>query len=191
VAAHQSHEYNLSRIGRHLPAFLRSAPITQDLPFLPDLATLEWGVAQAFHAPWRTPLDPRALAGWSLDDWARATLGFQPSMRVLTSAWPIWDLWQARTQPRDTITIELIDRPQRVLVFRQERQVRCVLIDAAPAALLEALQRGAPLGPACQALAGEATAALLQGWFERWGQEGLIVSCEPRPAASPERPGGP
>ena len=46
-----SRHYNLSRAGIHFSWFLKQAVISSKLPFLSDLARLEWSVNQAFHAP--------------------------------------------------------------------------------------------------------------------------------------------
>jgi len=177
---HPSHEHNLSLAGRHLPAFLAEWPLTARLPFLPDLARLEWAVCRAFHAFEQPPLDVGRLSGLPLEAWDRARIVFQPSVGVVASAWPILDLWAARTTPRSAITIDLVDRPQRVLVFRQQLQVRCELVDERRCAVLEGLLAGRTLGAVCAALAAQAgqEAPPLAEWFAGWAARGLIIGCE-------------
>ena len=173
-----SQDYNLSFTGRHFPEFLRCAPLTQRLPFLPDLAMLEWAVCEAFHAFQQPPVTPDALTTLSLEDWTNARLLFQPSVRVVESAWPIVDIWEARARPRDEVSIELVDRPQRVLVFRHELQVRCSIVEAPHAALLNGLLAGRTLGELCAELAGRFTETPLPiaDWCAQWMQAGLIVA---------------
>ena len=124
-----SQDYNLSAFGCHLPEFLKESPLTQRLPFLTDLARLEWAVREAFHAFDQPPIDKEQLFALSLEVWAQSRLTLQPSVRMVTSSWPILDIWEARTTPRDSLNINLVDRPQRVLVYRDAGSVTCELID--------------------------------------------------------------
>ena len=175
-----SHDYNLSLVGRHLPDHVAQLPLAGELPFLPDLARLEWLVAQAFHAFDQPPMETAQAAGWSLEEWARARVFFQPSVGSVSSAWPILDIWQAREKPVAEIRIELVNRPQQVIVFRQGHQVRCALLTEHQQALLSRLLRSQPLGTACEAgaeAAGE-TALPLTDWFAQWVRDGLIIRCE-------------
>ncbi len=176
---HPSCDYNLSLAGRHLPEFLPAAALTQRLPFLPDLARLEWAVGRAFHAFQCPPLDSARLATRSAGDWGRVQLIFQPSVSLVTSAWPILDLWEARTRPRAEIDIPLVNRPQRVLVFRRELAVQCELVDAPQAAMLEGLLSGRSLGEVCEACSAEVEdPSLLTAWFARWAGWGLVLRDE-------------
>ena len=179
-----SHDYNLSLAGRHLPEFLAASALAESLPFLPDLARLEWLVCEAFHAFDTPPLNPSTVASRSLEEWMETVLIFQPSVKVLASPWPILDVWAARAQPRESVNIELVDRAQRVLVFRQDGQTRCELLDARQHALLAELLAGRTLGEACGILAGVGTDAPLPlaAWFARWAGQGLLATVTARVA---------
>jgi len=179
-----SRTYNLSRRGEALPEFLAGHPLTREFPFLPDLARLEWRVNQAFHAAEQPPMDSTRLSAFSLDAWQRMRLIFQPSVSLVASDWPILDLWDARTRPVAEVSLELIDRPQRVLVFRAGVQVRCELLGDPPFHLMDALLSGRSLGEACEALAARAAQAGHEppsptDWFARWVRDGLLIGCEP------------
>ena len=176
---HPSHDYNLSLVGRHLPEFLRTSALAQRLPFLPDLAALEWLVYRAFHAVEQAPLDPSRLVKLPPEEWDQARLTFQPAVGVVASAWPILDIWETRTRVRSEINIDLANRPQRVLVFRQQLQVRCELLDEPQSLLLDGLLKGQTLGAVCAALSQhhEETLPVAQ-WFTEWARRGLLVGCE-------------
>jgi hypothetical protein len=127
---------------------------------------------------------------WS---WERACLAFQPSVRVVRSAWPVLELWEARKTSREQINVNLVDRPQGVLVLREGVRVRCELIDAPQAEALSALMSGVSLGELCEQLTrcsglpasptdtsqGGAQAGdppPVRAWFSRWAGLGLIVA---------------
>jgi hypothetical protein len=173
-----SHEYNLSFAGRHLPELLIDSPYTRRLPFLPDLARLEWQVCRAFHAFEEPPLDPARLAAVPPDLWGRLRLSVQPSVGLIASAWPIRDIWAARRQPRETVNIEVQGRPQRVLVFRRGFEVTCELLEEPQAAVLAALLAGRTLEEAVGGVGGAAPRDVTE-WFARWTRERLIVRAAP------------
>lgn len=174
-----SHDYNLSFAGRHLPELLAGWPLTQELPFLPDLARLEWLVCQAFHAFDEPPADLAPLAAMPVKAWAQVRLRFQPSVGLIASAWPIRDIWAARSGPRGTVNVKLVNQPQRVLVCRRGVTVTCELLEEDAFALLQRLAAGEPLGAACGALARQAAGEPpLAAWFARWAGQGLIRQIE-------------
>ena len=181
---HPSHDYNLSLAGRHLPEFLASSPLTGQLPFLPDLARLEWSVCQAFHASDQPPLDASRLQALSTEDWDRARLVFQPSVAVVNSSWPILDIWEARKQPRESIDIDLINRPQCILVYRRGVQVRCERIDPRHYTLLERLCLGKNLAETLgEAARGTHSTSLpISEWFSHWVEQGLLRGVLPTSA---------
>ena len=176
AARYPSADYNLSVAGRHLPEFLVASPLVERLPFLPDLAQLEWLVCHAFHASDQPPIDPARCSMLLLDDWARARLVFQSSVALVASRWPILDIWQARARPRGEISIDVTNRPQRVLVFRQDLQVRCALLEMRQYEVLEGLLNGGTLGDVCKVLAQavDEDSIPATAWFAEWMKYGII-----------------
>ena len=183
AARYPSRDYNLSMAGRNLPVFLGFYPLTRELPFLPDLAALEWKVVEAFHAFDRPPLDPARLAAIPPEDWDRLRLAFQPSVGRIASAWPVLDVWEARKQPVGEVRIDLANRPQRVLVARRGLEVRCELMDELQDKTLAALLEGKTLGEVCGQAAAEADGGSppLAEWFTRWAGNGLVAEVSSTP----------
>jgi len=182
-----SHDYNLSLAGRHLPALLKSWPLTKQFPFLSDLAQLEWQVSLSFHAFDPAPLKPQELAAVDPEDWDRLRLFVRPSVFLLASPWPVLDYWAARQQPLATIKIQG-KHPQKVLIRRIGTDVGCEIMEDAAFDFLAGIQRGEVLGNLFQALAEneEQEAAEIQHWFAHWSALGLfsgfqILAGETRP----------
>lgn len=175
IAAVPLRSYNLNDAGAELPRFLAADRLTTDLPFLPDLARLEWHAARAFHAHDQPALDTAALAGWSADDWAAAVLHFQPWVALLSSEWPIREIWACRATPIEEIDLDLRNRPDRVLVRRAGSAVVCESLDAAEADALCALLHGHTLGATITDLAERgADAGAVSAWFARWAGLGML-----------------
>jgi hypothetical protein len=186
--AHPSRDYNLTWFGRHLPAFLAGTRWAARLPFLPDLARLEWRVSESFHAFDGPPADLAPLISRPVEAWADWRLLFQPSVGLVESEWPVFDIWQARTAPQGRIDIDLVNRAQRILVCRRNTAVRCEPLEPVEFRLLALLLEGGTLGAACEAVAdGADEPGAVAGWFARWVSYGMIAGCEQ--AAAPRGAG--
>src|SRR5689334_805011 len=62
VIAHPSRAGSLHAFGDALPSFLHDVDELAALPWLADLAALEWAVHEVYHEADDEPLDPRTLA---------------------------------------------------------------------------------------------------------------------------------
>lgn len=173
-----SRHYNLSSTGKYFSEFIGRHSISKELPFLSDLAQLEWLIHQAFHAYDKPAFEASQFAGMSPEDWGLAKLIFQPSVGLIVSKWPILDVWKARKTPVEKINIDFVNRPQKILIARSFAQVTCNLLDDRQFFLVNQLLQGKKLGDACEELTdfcGDNEDAPIQTWFTQWIQAGLIT----------------
>ncbi|HVM95528.1 MAG TPA: DNA-binding domain-containing protein, partial [Candidatus Acidoferrales bacterium] len=170
--------YNLNDAGAAFAGFLQTDPLSQDLPFLADLARLEWAVASAFHAYELPVFDASTTADWTIENWERVTIQFQPSVVLVKSNWPIREIWDCRDTPIESIDLDLRNRADRVLVCRQGDMVACESLDDGQATALEALLSGQTLGEVI-AVRGEHgdNPESVAAWFAGWMSRRLIASC--------------
>ncbi len=97
VREHPSVTGDLNVYGDAFAAFLAAYPHGASVPYLPDVARLEWAQDEAARAadPTATPqqvLD--ALAAVPADDLATLRFALDPSCRLLRSAYPVLRIWQ-------------------------------------------------------------------------------------------------
>ncbi len=169
---------NLNRVGAALPAFLADDRLSRNLPFLSDLARLEWAVVECFHGELREPFDASSCSAWDMDDWAGTRVAFQATTAIVRSAWPLRELREARHSERSAIDVDLVDRPDCVLVYRSGFEVVTESIGETEASAFERLCAGQPLGEVTAALAREgAEPNVVSGLFGRWVALGLVVFC--------------
>jgi hypothetical protein len=86
---------NLHDFGATFAAFLGDYAHAQSLPYLADVARLEWAYHRAFHAVDHAPLDLQALSQVSRDKLDRLVFFLHPSATLIHSRWPIITIWQA------------------------------------------------------------------------------------------------
>ncbi len=167
--------YNLNDIGRSLPGFLRADPLARALPFLPDLAELEWKISRAFHAALLPPADTARLGALSDDEWRRVTLELQPGVAALVSRWPVRALWEARHDAHAPSCSNAGADGENVLVYRRDLIVRLELADKDEVGALRAVARGKPLTAVLeQAVRRGVAAGEAAAWPARWQQLGLL-----------------
>ncbi|TJZ89862.1 DUF2063 domain-containing protein [Paracoccus gahaiensis] len=137
----------LAEWGAGFAAFLSGFAPLAHLPWIADVARIEFARGRAYHAADARPLDPAALAG---ADPARLRLHLHPSLAVLRLDHPAVSIWQ-RHQPGAPET-PLPGTAQIALILRDPRgEVPVEAIPPADAALIAALAAGAPLARAARA----------------------------------------
>lgn len=178
AVAYPSQSYNLGDKGEFLPDFLQTLSYGQKLPFLPDLARMEWRISQAFHAREETPWEASSLAALKPGDWENLVLTFQPSLHLLESVWPVLDLWNLRRTPVQEIKLEIENKPQTIFIARKPgREVFCELMDPSAYAILKGLKEGQPLGEVLENILQSGGQNIpVDQYFARWMQHGLITT---------------
>ncbi|RQS72615.1 DUF2063 domain-containing protein [Burkholderia sp. Bp8963] len=144
------HSAWLDEYGAQFPAFLAQMPQAESVPYLADVARLEWQVNGVLHAPDMAPLDPARLA--QLDEDALRVLRLQPhpAARLLRCAYPADVVWRAVLEQDDEAlrAIELADGPVHLLVQRVAEGVDTLRLSAGESRIATALFAGEALGEA-------------------------------------------
>lgn len=166
---------NLQVFGEHLADYLQGLPQAQGVPYLPDVARLEWLRQESVLVADATSLTPaacvRALA--TLDGPLR--LALHPSVRLLASPHAVLTIWRYALDPTPG-GLELPDAGERVALWREDGQVAMTALDAASFACLDALARGRGLD-AAYAAAGAVDAAFdLPACIESFVAHGLVCA---------------
>lgn len=147
---------DLAQWGDALPAFVAASPQLAELPWLADVARLEWALHQAETAA-DVPTDLATLSRLAEQDPAALTLRLAPGTQVVRSDWTVVPVLAAhrRATHAEQAIAELGERwcapgPAHALVWRQGHQPQCCAIGPAEAALVLALLAGQALLPALE-----------------------------------------
>ena len=147
----------LLEYGEGFAAFVDTFEPAAGLPYLGDVARLEWARQQAYHAAEAGPLDPRRLAEVDPAQLGGLRLRVHPSLRVCESRWPVLSIWATNARDSRVRRIDLDAGGQQALVVRPGAQVTEQLLPAGGAQFLEAIMAGHTLAKSAQtALAGAA-----------------------------------
>jgi len=154
VRERPSRSGNLHDFGREFAAWLRGLAEHAELPYLGDVANLEWMRHESCHAGDAPPLDLSALA--AIPETRHAALRFRlhPAARLVASRFPVLAIWEAnRPGAPEGREIQLDDGPDYLLVTRVGLRVVNVRLQPGEFALLAELAVGARIEQACDAAA--------------------------------------
>ena len=145
AATHPSTSGDLNEYGDGFAAFLAAYPPAASLPYLPDVARLEWACHECELAPDAPPFDFAALAGIAPEYYAGLRFTLHPSVRLVESPHPVVAIHAANAPERDG-TPERTQGAQRALVHRVGACARVQACSASQFGLLRALAAGEALG---------------------------------------------
>mgnify|MGYP001113940276 CR=1 FL=1 len=131
--------------GETMPAFLAGFGPAQSVPYLPDMARLELALRHSYHAADVPPIEPDALSQIAPDTLPNVTFTFAPSVRLVTSDYPLHSIWWANTHGG-----EIAKDAQPTLITRPEFDPAVDVLTPQKATVLSALINGLPLGTALQ-----------------------------------------
>lgn len=178
VKAHPSTSSSLDDYGDAFPRFVSVFEPLATLPYVEDLATLEWYWHKAFHAKDEAALKPIELSQVSEDKYENLVFHMPKSARIMKSAYPVRDIWQHSLEEEGVsydATIDLGSGPQSLLIWRAEGyEVRVDHLSDLEYELLLAVNKKKTLGTILLSLQSKAsieeinqllTRAVQQGWF--------------------------
>lgn len=145
VREYPSRSGNLHDFGRELAQFLWVLPDLRELPYLPDVASLEWALHEVFHEAEARPFDFSKLAGPE-----NTTVPLHPAARLIASRYPVLAIWEAN-QAEEVPSVDLDAEGDWLLVIRRDLKCEVERLSAGEFALLSALAQGMTLGEACGA----------------------------------------
>lgn len=140
----------LFEYGESFGDFLAEFEPARDLPYLPDVARLEYAVARAYHAADAAPLSLEELRSAPIDLLDGATVAFHPSTQLVCSRYPFVTIWRANMSKDEPIA-QIADHAQDALVTRRRANVEAHALAAGGSTFVRSLMEGAPFHDAAEA----------------------------------------
>jgi hypothetical protein len=157
----------LSDYGADFAAFLARQPWTSELPYLADVARLDWLWLESFLARDSAALPP-SIGG-------EAMIGLHPAARFAWLASPAMTIWQAHRDPWKMTELDLEWAEEGALFTRLGPCVRAEQIDAAFHRLLLACVTPAPIADIASTVAAAFPLADVPRLFQRGVASGALL----------------
>jgi hypothetical protein len=168
VHRHSPRQPRLAEYGAELPDFLATFEPASSLPWLPDLARLEWAMLACQEAE-----DAPAVTATDLEEGSAHELVLlrHPGCRLLASPWPVDRIRSFALRAYEELSPDLTGDPVRLLVRRTEAGMMLKRLSGPDFALLGRLWSGLSLGAALDGIEQESiavmAAALRDGLFAK------------------------
>jgi hypothetical protein len=142
LAAHPSASGDLHDHGADFAGFLAGFPHTQSLPYLPDLARLEWAVHRAYGAADAPPLDAAALAAVPPGRQGALRFVLADGCALVESVHPVLRIWQIHQPGFEGEFGVDWTQAERALVAREGLRVGASALGPGEAAFVRAVLAG-------------------------------------------------
>lgn len=140
----------LMRYGHAFADFLQAFEPVDDVPYLPDVARLEWAWNEAYNAADRVPVSLEVLQSVPPEKAAALLFELHPSVRLVRSDFPVVTIWSANSGDDEPEPIDADAGGEDALVLRPGLEVEVRQLPPVGAVFIAALGDGLPLGAAAQ-----------------------------------------
>jgi hypothetical protein len=173
---HPSASGDLNEFGAAFAAFVADFPHTRDLPYLPDVAHMEWLAHRAYYAADAAPLDLARLAELGEDDAPALSVALAPACALLESRWPLARIWEVHQDGyAGELSVDFAAGPERILVHRPGYRVVVDAISAGAYRFLDGARACQPLGDLLEAALAEEPGFDLGAALRAWVEAGIVV----------------
>ncbi|MGH8112960.1 MAG: HvfC/BufC family peptide modification chaperone [Rhodanobacteraceae bacterium] len=183
--AYASHSGNLQAFGGHFADYLATVPGARTLPYLPDVARLEWLRQQAVLAA-----DAEALSAMEFEfAWMvpESTFALHPSVQRIASPHAVLSIFRYALEPGDE-GLQLPDSGENVLLWREDGEVAMAAVDAASFACIDALACGQTVARANAAAQAVDPAFDVSACMGSFAERGLLVDPISSPGIKEPKP---
>ena len=133
--------------GEQFPDFLAGTEQLDHLGYLADVARLELALRRSYHAADARPIESDELAKITPDGLMQTQITLAPSVQVIASSWPIYDIWRYNTQDNAAKPTHMA---QDVIITRPEFDPIPQPLPAGGADWIDALSQGLSIGGALE-----------------------------------------
>ena len=180
---HPSVSGDLNRFGANFPAFVSAFEHVRSLPYLGDVAELEWSVHVARYAADSRHLARSCVAALSPHDLLAARFTVNPACAWQRSTFPVVSLWRAH-QPHSSVALpRALDSGEWALVVRPRWQPEVLVSGAGEIAALTQLRFGRDMEAAIEAAVQAQPEFDFAKALVRWLDRGVLVDPH-QPAAA-------
>ncbi|NJN47973.1 MAG: DUF2063 domain-containing protein [Candidatus Competibacteraceae bacterium] len=142
---------DLQEYGDTFADFLRTFKPAAGLPYLPDVASLEWAYEQVFYAAEPDPLDTLALSRVPEERYGELRFTLNPASRLMASVYPVLRIWQVNQDHFEgDQSVNLDSGGVQLLVIRRHLNVEIHPLTEGEYVLLQALADNLDFTTACE-----------------------------------------
>ena len=168
----------LSEYGEGFPAFIDAYDPARGLPYLVDIARLDWALNLAFHSPMGERLTAADLSTIPGEQLSSTKVGLAPGTCVIHSTYPLDRIWSASQPGASMATVDLSEAGIRLLVFRRPDDAVFIALTEVEAVFVAGLAARMSLEDAALAAFADDAGFDLSVTFRRLLDLGVFVALQ-------------
>ena len=141
---------DLHDMGGPFADFLANTSLAADLPYLSEMARLEWAYHRVFHAADSPALDTQRLSEIDPAHCGALVFKLAPACGLLEASYPIHLIWAAN-QPDQDGSLSITQTATHLLIQRRANRIELLPLSRDEYMFLHSLQTGQPLATAVAA----------------------------------------
>lgn len=146
-----SNSPDINQYGETFASFIDNFPPTKSLPYLADVAALEWAWHLALHGKDYHPWDNSKLTTLNDSQYGQVIFELPPNASLISSKYPVLDIWRMNQEsdPNKQIPIDLKAGEAKLLVWRQAMDVHIDVLQAQEWSILKAIAEKQTIDELC------------------------------------------
>lgn len=150
VMDHPCRTHDLEHYGANFPdtvaRVLEEQGVLRDaVPYLVDMAEVEWMTHRAYFSPNRSGFDFAAFSELDEQQYLNVRLELAPDLSTVMTGWPIADIWQMHQPGSEVVELNAVPTEQLLLIERPQYQAQVREIDKPTFDVLDLLHSGCTL----------------------------------------------
>lgn len=137
-------------LGENFPGFITSFPHTQQIPYLADVAKLDWARQVCHHAPSQASVEPSIFSRLSPTELMEKIITPRADIQLIRSAFPIYSIWEMNHSAQSPHKEIDLGQSQQLLLIRNDEAVEMYCTDLTFFNLLKKLANQISLGEALE-----------------------------------------
>ena len=150
VTQHPPRSPVLLEYGQYFATFIDNFAPAESLPYLGDVARIERGWLEAYHAQEAAALPPSVLASIPSEQIQGIRLRLHPSVRLIRSKYPALTIWSTNIEGGTPIAVDLEAGGENVLVSRSGVEVEVRSLSDGGVEFIRSIAEGKTAGEAAR-----------------------------------------
>jgi hypothetical protein len=168
----------LLEYGEYFAMFIDNFGPAESLPYLGDVARIERGWLEAYHAPEAIPLPPSTLASIPSEQLLGRRFRLHPSVRWIRSKFPAFTIWATNIEGGKPIAVDVEGGGENVLVSRPATEVKIRTLSDSGGEFIRSIAEGNTVCEAVRAARIFDCSFDLSTMLTGMNEAGTFVACQ-------------
>lgn len=168
----------LMEYGQTFSEFLESFEPVVDVPYLPDVARIEWAWSFAYYAADAEPVEPETLQALPPETIGDLSFTLHPSLSVVCSRFPAVTIWTANVADEDPPPINAGAGGEDAMILRPYSKVELRHLPVGGAVFIKSLKTGHTLAKASAKVREAASGFDLQANLAGLFSSGAVIAVQ-------------